>query len=269
MMIETMFEPVKFFPKWEQIIDNIDWKTEKDFMNYCNYFKGKFPNTFNSNVEDICYQSLAYLDKVYTTYESSLEETAFIYFYYWIYKYKLKKGGNVEDIKKLYKELIEKFDESWYSHTRLKKYKEKYIPDNELEDLMNLHDMYKSFILIKNKCEPNKNENYCNTIKDIMNKYNPQVIIETNKTSTPKELHYCQVNIVKSIIITIVITLVISSLLVIIYKFIPYGSFMNFPIKRNRNKCNNTYDEWNSMQSSEISSNISRNRIYDVLYNST
>ncbi|GAW84562.1 variable surface protein [Plasmodium gonderi] len=251
------FEPVKFFPKWEQIIDNIDWKTEKDFMTYCNYFKGKFSNTFNSNVEHICCQTLAYLDKVCTTYKGSLEEAAIKYFYYWIYRYKLKKGGTFDDIKKLYKELIEKF-ELWYSHSRLKEYEEKYIPDNELEDLKNLHDMYKSFILIKNKCEPNKNENYCNTIKDIMNKYNPEVIIETNKTCTPNELHYCQVNIVKSIIITIVTIL-----------FMTYGSFMNFPIKRNRKKCNNTYDEWNSMQSSEISSNISRNRIYDVLYNST
>ncbi|GAW84417.1 variable surface protein, partial [Plasmodium gonderi] len=197
------------FPKCEEVLGHIKIRHAHSLYNdKCNKFGDKYSDIFNSNIKDICCQSLYYLNKVYNErIDDSLDKAGFKYLYYWLYKYKLKLGGKSTDIKKFYEELMNIFKQNNMNISYITDYQS--VTEEEIENLKNLYDMHNSFIFIKEKCNPNENVSYCTKILDIMNKYKPQNIMEHDETCTGKELHNCKNNIVEAIIIPIFIILVI------------------------------------------------------------
>ncbi|GAW84274.1 variable surface protein, partial [Plasmodium gonderi] len=166
------------FQRCEKIIDDVNQgKALITYQDKCNNIVSQYSDIFNSNIKDICCQSLAYLNKVYNEVkDASLDTAGFKYLYYWLYKYKLKWGKKSSDIKNFYDELINIYKINVMSYTVEKDYQS--VTVDEFENLKSSYDMHNSFIFIKEKCKPNENENYCTKIKEIMDKYKEQNIIE-------------------------------------------------------------------------------------------
>ncbi|GAW84068.1 variable surface protein [Plasmodium gonderi] len=266
-MLETMFEYIELFPKCEEIIDKCKDNYKKESISYgCNTIKSEYEDVINSNLEDLCGQSMKYLNEITIKNDISLEKAGFTYFYYWLYMYKVKKTKTSDDIKPLYMKLINLFNDI-YNHTSLNYYAEYNFTDAQLQNLKNLFEMQKTLILIKAKCKPNENYIFCNAIKNIIDEYNSAKKIEPRETYTPKELNNCKYNISIPILTTIGIMLLIISLGVIVYKFTPYDSWLTHSVKGKRNVCNNEYDVWNKIQTPDTSSTISCNEKYNILYN--
>ncbi|GAW84272.1 variable surface protein, partial [Plasmodium gonderi] len=165
------------FPKCEEVILNINQNHANSlYKEKCNQIDDKYPDIFNSNINEICCQSLKYLDEIYNGRDASLDTAGFKYLYYWLYKYKLKWGKKSSDIKNFYDELINIYKINDMSYTVETDYQS--VTVDEFENLKSSYDMHNSFIFIKEKCKPNENESYCTKIKEIMDKYNKQNIIE-------------------------------------------------------------------------------------------
>ncbi|GAW83901.1 variable surface protein [Plasmodium gonderi] len=265
----SIYGRVNEFPTCEEVISNVDHKKEEmRWSEDCKKINTIYSDAFNSKVEYICNKSMGYLYKIHNEHYNLLEKVAFEYLYYWIYKYHRKKETNISIIKKFHEELIKLYNDKNFSYSILHNY-ENTISDEELKKLKILYDNYKSYNLIKDQCKPSGNNDFCNEIKRIIDEYSPKTYIKPRETCISKELHNCKNNIVVPLIIPIFIILVLSFLWFIIYKLTPYGSYLSNMIKRKRNSCNSIYEEWNSLESSEISRYASNDGKYNVLYNYT
>ncbi|GAW84270.1 variable surface protein, partial [Plasmodium gonderi] len=191
------------FRKCKEIIDGVNQKhAMSNYNGDCNISDYQDSDIFNSNINEICSQSLAYLNKVYNERQDySLDKFGFKYLYYWLYKYKLKGGKTRAVIKNFYEKLLNIFNTYYKNLSYQTDYQS--VTEDVFEKFNDLDDMHNSLILIGKKCKPNENDSYCTKILDIMNKYNPQNKIEHDETCTGKELHNCKNNIVEAIIIPI------------------------------------------------------------------
>ncbi|GAW84522.1 variable surface protein, partial [Plasmodium gonderi] len=181
------------FTKYEKAIHAINNKRAITlWKNDCDTIKINTSIGFNPYVTVMCCQAMEYLKEVYDKKGNSLDKFAFEYLYYWIYTYKRKNILESEEIKKIYMEFINLFKEKIYDNTEVYDFKEYSITDEELQKLNNLYEMHKSIILIKDKCKNNKNPEYCNTVKNIIEEFYLQGTVNPRETCSPKELNNCK-----------------------------------------------------------------------------
>ncbi|GAW84269.1 variable surface protein, partial [Plasmodium gonderi] len=112
------------FCKCEEIIDGINRRQAVSiYQDKCNNIDDNYSDIFNSNIKEICCQSLEYLNKVYNgIHYDLLYKTGFKYLYYWLYKHKFKSNKESSNFKVIYKEIIKIFNDEISSVTYDKDY---------------------------------------------------------------------------------------------------------------------------------------------------
>ncbi|GAW84588.1 variable surface protein [Plasmodium gonderi] len=245
--IYTDYEFVGSFPKCEEIMKKYSGHNEP-FVQCTEAHTSNAIFKYYNFLGKKCDTALSYVNHMNSPlFTQYLKESACFFFYYWIYNHIFDKQYS-DDIKKFYDLLSKSLGIDITINCDA--YNEN-INKSVLEVITNTYNKHKSLDIIKLNCESNKDEEFCEKISDIVNKYNGFKKIQVDET---KITYPYQINIK----FTIIITLFVIS---------PYGSYMVRQLKRIRNKLNNVDGQWNIMNQREISQNISSDMMFNVLYN--
>ncbi|GAW84539.1 variable surface protein [Plasmodium gonderi] len=290
-MTNEIYKIAKEFLKYENIMNNSDSTgsslNEDNFIGITNE---NFPG-FSNNVKTICNKFDKYTTTIQTShYTTMLNNSSCLYLYYWIYYYNNNNQRNIEEVKKLYGELI---NADSTSHKEICK---NYVVTTITEDIMlklkHLHDMYTKlnsiqnnssfqcrdkckcanecaqlYMEYKNPCESNSYSDFCNELINVRETYNT-----LNKTQCFDQLTYKMLplfqksNMAVSIVITIIVIFLITLTLFIMHKFTPYNSCFQGTLRRKRNKWNNIDKDYNIFQSYKNVSSPAMKSRHHILY---
>ncbi|GAW83983.1 variable surface protein [Plasmodium gonderi] len=295
------------FSEYQSIMDKNSTNQNPDkWNNACLKFDEKF-DTVNiiKDQDTLCPQALKYLYNICNdSISNPLEVNHFKYLYYWIYKNHLEVAKDRNYIKELYHEILNVYNNAGLYITYVVPFKD-VIFDDELEIITDICDMsnklneikYSTFTYCKNKsrcdcadecaaiymhrheaCETNWDEHFCNILERNKNVYNElnlsQYCGKLNCKTLPCEkfeniiLPSAQIYKSKTAIISSYLIYIIPALLFIIYKFLPYNSYLHREIKKLKNMCLGLKKELSKLENSEIYNNIRWNSNYNVLYSS-
>ncbi|GAW84330.1 variable surface protein [Plasmodium gonderi] len=260
-MNESIYDVLHLFPLCQEIIHknivNIDhasdiWKhacNSNGDKSKIHYLKDDYLKSKN-----ICTIAMLYLVDIQSIKEDTLTEAGCKYFYYWL-SYNFKDIKSIEDITYNYKAFLKIYNEvlkSVNGNHKCNKYND-VIAAEDFHLLKAIHDMHTKFNNINLfEEEYSKNINFYNTVKSYVEQYNYRtknkvsIISEIREPSEFPLVSNCQYSI---------------------GKFTTLGSYIFNAILRNRNEWNNVYNEVNIMKPYEISSSISSDKRYNVLYN--
>ncbi|GAW84159.1 variable surface protein [Plasmodium gonderi] len=260
----VIYEFVKNFSTYKEHIDYAFGSIEEKQLCPSNsLYSSLQTNVTYNDMESCskCFSYIPYVDLRYKTVEKIKGPCLFLY--YWIYKH-LKKQSKEDKTKQLYDITIEK---ALKTDGPLWDTCKKYNLNNDY--MKNLDITYCLYKLVNNKedldltCEEPQ---FYESLKNITKICDQDVRTESLNNIECDKNAICQNNISFFIVITVVTMLIIFTLFVILYKFLPYNSWIHRRIKEKINKWKNMDEEFNMFQSSESYNSISSDKIYNVLY---
>ncbi|GAW84634.1 variable surface protein [Plasmodium gonderi] len=259
---------IEHFPYWKKSIDK-NPHISQIFINECQN-RSTYLGIYLSNVSDNkCHHAMSYLTDLNANENSSLNVAGCYYFYYWIYADILNNEiKNTDDIKNIYEGLLNIYIKAFKTFNRThvcEEYKNTFTND-DVRKLTAIYNIYNSIDVLRDLCGSNREDNFCNEIETIINKYNIIRKYTSKEISETKTLTPCSNNIGVHIIITAVVTLLILIISFTIYKFTTFGTWLRDAIIRKKRHWNNTSDDINLFESSDLSSRNLRNNEYDILY---
>ncbi|GAW83964.1 variable surface protein [Plasmodium gonderi] len=260
--IMLMYNLVKYFPKCNKIIVKYEeplpsgtHPCTNGFIGANHELKQKFKGAKCSAAINFAYNIMNNSDEVNN-------DALCFFLYYWLYK--VFKASDIVSTSafSIYKAILSHVSSG---NTLCKKYIRNSITDYELALLNILSDLYKTFNNINDSEEWNTEDSFLFELKYIISEYKKGIEeqysnIDKSQISTP-----CQNNKAFTFIIPLVLILTTFFILLIIYRFTSYGSYILSGIKRIRNKWNNKNEKWAINKSYEISSNIPSDMRY-ILY---
>ncbi|GAW84685.1 variable surface protein [Plasmodium gonderi] len=264
-MLENIHDIIKYFPECSRKIEEKVHKFEtEEHDNYlgltkqCHLYADRDKLRDVSfdvrGPKDICVQAMEYLVDVNTATSGSLHEAGCAYFYYWIYDV-LKNGiKEISDIQDIYDQLIEIFmKEKNIPIINLCESNKNPIKNDDFHKIVLIYDLYNS--IYKNDKVLPKEAVFEEALKILKRYYEelvskPREIIEIVKEAS------CKNNSAVTIVITFFVTIM----------FTIFGSWWHNIINKKINRWNNTNEEWNTYQRSEIYSTISRDTGHNMLY---
>ncbi|GAW84198.1 variable surface protein [Plasmodium gonderi] len=268
------------FSYWEKIMHMIEKENYRNNYNiYCssivNVYKGKDKTVF---IKEICLKSFScFYDMLISQKNTNYREAGCRYFPYWLY-YILKKHNCSNDTVQIYKTLLNTY--VYYmrvSSTFCTEYVNK-LTNEQLEDLISIYNTYKCIKKTETNDASQNNNEYCITLKKIIDKYQESIIQKdhdraklqkcTTEINNKQEIGCsCRSNIVNTIATTIILTLLILLFLLFMFKYTSYGSLLCHKIKRIRKKLDNISNIRNIRKRTELPINMLNSGIYDMLYN--
>ncbi|GAW84228.1 variable surface protein [Plasmodium gonderi] len=293
-MYKSRYESAySLFPQCEKVMQQENSSVRNKWNEYCDPIKELYSDIIDSNDSNICYESIEFLFSIFILEEnSSLKNVAVQYLYYWINQKKQTNGEHNTRINEFYEELISKAKENIFNSPPLSNYLEYNMVDLEIiNDLYIIKTLIDNIISDSTNYNSNKEESakeceerykrlhnictnkykldLCDELKNIRKELHDHNIINKYHISIPDMLSYFErQNIVVTILIPIIITLLASFVLFYIHKFTPYGSNIQYSVKRVKNIFKNTDKELDTKYSYDKYDNNSWNKGYNVLYNS-
>ncbi|GAW84695.1 variable surface protein, partial [Plasmodium gonderi] len=235
-MKDNIYASVALFPTCKETLDKYKEQEQGISATYCTQVTGISTNIktkFNQN----CPKADFYLNEIYKSSHSNdeLKRAACIYIYYWIYNDILKDTGNDIEIQNLYNGFLEAhhkpgdlnfkdFVDIKITKNELKKLKDIYEIDTEIKNMDKdkcacAKKLYNFYIQQEDECKHKSNNDFCDELENIRDRYNAQMINTNCPDGTPQLLpSFHPLNITKLIITTIVIIIVISIFIIILYK---------------------------------------------------
>ncbi|GAW84093.1 variable surface protein [Plasmodium gonderi] len=288
-MTNEIFKIVKEFPIFEEIMNNSRMECNNwNNANFSHITDENYPH-FKNHVKSICEKFDKYTCTIQLHSNTSVPyNSSCKYLYYWLYYYN-NMQTNVEEVKKLYDEMI---SADSTAHQNLCRKYVTTITEDVMPKLKDLHGMYKNLnILEKNSspqsedkcscankcaelymkyigsCESNNYSDFCNELKNVRHKYNALNTIKSCDELTYKILPLLQKNNIRiPIVITILVILLISITLFILHNFTPYNSCFQGTLRRKRNKWNNIDKDYNIFQSYKNVNSATMKSRQNILY---
>ncbi|GAW84217.1 variable surface protein [Plasmodium gonderi] len=282
---------VGLFDKYKKIFEEYNEKTYFNPQTLCKAFEDDYGN--NENFLHICQRGSYFLGKLEKDKLSQNIYVGCIYLYFWLYDYKHTNNYNV-DMKNLY-DIVLTVSNSITVENICQHYKN-YLNDNIYQKLKDIYDLNiklmkflnenyehsnvnkckfakefaQLYMRYENICSQNNYPDFCNALKNAKMQYSDEMNKITCDNFEYKFLPTFQIHN-KSFpkLTTIIGFFIMPFFLFILYKFTPFGSLLRCEILKKRNEWNNKNKEWNIKQSFEISNSVSRDGIYNVLYNSS
>ncbi|GAW84511.1 variable surface protein [Plasmodium gonderi] len=250
------------FPICKEIMDKNKGNETDIVKSWCQKIKSSSHGVPRIN-ENICLRAMYYLDDISYIIDESLLESSCKYLYYWIF-HTYTDINNVEDYKKIYDDLLTSYVRNAGAH-KCNIYSESFNGDF-MSIFRNMHSIRKYFNENKTMYLGNllKDQIFIDTISIIKKNYND--VIEKPICEECTLLTRNDTSITTPIAITFVATLLILVFSFILYKYTAFGSCLLHNKKGLKLDRNNIDDEWNEIQPLGISSNISNDNKYMLLY---
>ncbi|GAW84428.1 variable surface protein [Plasmodium gonderi] len=270
MADKNIYKYVNSFDEHRQKLESYKEDSAESFLgkSTCDAFKDDVPGIESNDFLNICHKGTYYLYTQYKTNYDIITDIACVYLYFWIYHYILKEKAI--DIKKMV--YINLMDASGATNMDTYQFYGKYVTEDILKKMKDLYDMYSNLNNLEDNCSSDSEFNFLNDCASSYMCY--QEICKSNKD--PDFCAKIEYQILPSfrkrkiyvfIIIPIVLLLIISLSLFYVSKFTKHDSWIRLLIKRIKNKFNSIDEVWDSLQTYEVSSNISRNMRCNILYN--
>ncbi|GAW84532.1 variable surface protein [Plasmodium gonderi] len=237
----------------------------------------------NIGIQDFVETCPMIIDCLYEQRETATEKVKdedCISLFYWTYDKYYKDKKEYDNIKKHYHGFLQAYNN--YTVSICHYFKEN-LTEDVLKKLRDIYDMNTELNKIKtnnvsnisdkcvcakkfaevhkkyeNMCKSNDDKHFCTELNKLTTEYNLQIKNITCENNTPSYLSLFQrYNKKAHIYVPIVVAL-----------FTIWGSFLRNIIIRKRNISNNLYKESNMLQPSQKFSSNSRNKNYNILYNS-
>ncbi|GAW83941.1 variable surface protein [Plasmodium gonderi] len=251
---------IKDFFKYEEIMDQCIEIADSQRIDRCDELTIENFDKFVFDVKSKCPQVILYLQKIYEN--NNMSSVGCKFLYYWVYNYLLQKK-QINKIRTIYLTFLSTYSVT-YSNHNLTDARKISIKEVDLPKVTALYDMYKNLKTIKQNCKPNKSEEYCSLVKEIINQYNMQLQKEDIEISATHVLPHYHSNIKAPILTTITVILMITFFIFIANKISPHVPFLHHGIKRIKNKLKNTVIEWNMLQSQGLRNSFLNTDRYSV-----
>ncbi|GAW84194.1 variable surface protein [Plasmodium gonderi] len=268
------------FSYWEEIMQMKENDNYGSYYNaYCSsidyVFKGENKTEF---IKEICPKSFScFYDMLISKKNTNYREAGCRYFPYWLY-YILKKHNCSNDTVQIYKTLMNTYLRYLPSaSTFCTEYANK-LTNEQLEDLISIYNTYKCIKKTETNYIPQNNNEYCITLKKIIDKYQESIIEEDHDMAQSRKSSIegniiqeiacsCRSNIINTIATTIILTSLILFFLLLVFKYTSYGPLLRHGIKSIRKKLYNIFNTRNIPKRTEVPINILNSGIYDMMYN--
>ncbi|GAW84456.1 variable surface protein [Plasmodium gonderi] len=300
-MKEVNYSYVKNFPEFNEIIEN-----NGEFLKFSrdpctDGVIGARDHIKNRFKQDKCHAALSFANIIKNNYISESTEERCFYLYYWLYNE--FKDNNISEYTNEIYPLLFSIVSSNPNNSLCPYYKGSFtIPYNELTKLDDLYNIHNKLYCIKKSCpscnntckcitecsdiyerhsetcKSNNTSQFCTALENIKNIYYNELQNTTDKCGKAKckilpcdyikniELRSSRISTPKDAIISTIFVLLIPALLFIIYKFLPYNSYIHGGIKRIINKWRVMNEERDKSKKSELSKNNCWNSSYNMLY---
>ncbi|GAB69641.1 hypothetical protein PCYB_003900, partial [Plasmodium cynomolgi strain B] len=228
------------FTDYENVLSCEPQNDDKSFSIYsseCKNFNGLdlLSNTCKSS--DVCNAVSKFLNKLQGKNKDSYAENGFKYMYYWLYVDVLKRAVNHYDTIKLYKELIDKYEEQgWHIIEKCKKQ----LNEKNSDNLIKLFTLYNDFNKLNSKSDDKckfakecadtymryigeshicDDKDFCNELENFKDKYEHNMKNISCSNGAPKTLPTTRKNeLLFTISVPIFVMLLISFIGIFLYK---------------------------------------------------
>ncbi|CAI7718351.1 Plasmodium vivax Vir protein, putative [Plasmodium vivax] len=287
MLVRLFSEYKKEIEKYKDVIEEDMW------VGICDDRKEDYSSYINNVNDNICLPTMRYLNYSNTLDEDNTIESRCKYLFYWLY-YEYFQGN--EDTQKTYMLHNAFLDISRDKNKAIEEKYKKKINEDVLKKFKAPDDMYgnlnkieeKSSVLqdtdicrcaiacaneymnYKNICSTHNDDNFCDVIENIRERYNT-LIKNVNNCEDAKETlpSFKNADPILSILIHVVTALVILFVLLILYKFTAFGSMIRSKLRRKNKIEHSIYENTNHFLPSPKKYNMnSDNRQYHITYSS-
>ncbi|GAW84267.1 variable surface protein [Plasmodium gonderi] len=257
---------LKYFPEYEQIMDECTKNPEDNFIGVCNSSEYDGLTLYAPNIHAECPTIMSYLYKINYNKDYAFSELGCKYLYYWLYRYLLlEKYKN--SVFTIYHMLLS-LNISVFQGKETKNILRPLFKDEDLKKLTAVYELNKTLHFVNINCEPENDNEFCSEVEGIMGKYNLQKKTPVHESFQGIVSSTCRTNIAVPISITIIVMLLACLFLFVVLKFTSFGSWIRREIQRKRYIWDNTYEEKNIFDESEMFNTSLKNIEHNILYNS-
>ncbi|GAW84011.1 variable surface protein [Plasmodium gonderi] len=267
-MLSNIYEFISSFPGFKEQLES--HKGSNTYRNQCKRIMEKYPTDIILDNYNICTTAMSYIYEFSRIRGDISQYTQCFYVYYWMYHELMKRGISCA-AKNLYKEFLNELQREGTQNT-CKSYGANNNSDNHIEEVKYLYEAYLCLNKKKNEGEEEEeegeNNNFCKTLKEIIQEYIEKKKYELFKSDKQEMSSSMQTNTKDIIIISILVTLVVLLLLFYVLKYTSFYTRLTYKLKSKINEFKNEDEEMNILHQYEDFKSISINNGYNIVYNS-